>query len=58
MLNQDPNAVSRLIYFGLLHEDRTKNGPAIREYDEKSFLYVWISPTGREFAKYINSSLT
>ena len=55
MLQQDPNAVSRLIYFGLLHEDRTKSGPVIREYDQKSFLYVWVSPTGREFAKYINS---
>ncbi|MGA3129141.1 MAG: hypothetical protein ABSD13_20815 [Candidatus Korobacteraceae bacterium] len=56
MLQQDPNAVSRLIYFGLLHEDRTKSGPVIREYDQKSFLYVWVSPTGREFAKYINNN--
>lgn len=53
MLREDPNAVSRLIYFGLLFEDREKNGPRVREYDDKSFLYVWVSPTGREFAKYL-----
>ncbi|MEK7059211.1 MAG: hypothetical protein AAB971_00415 [Patescibacteria group bacterium] len=54
MLREDPNAVSRLIYFGLLHEDRTTSGPQIREYDDKNFLHVWVSPTGRAFAKYIN----
>jgi hypothetical protein len=53
MLRQDPNAVSRLIYFGLLHEDRTTNGPQIREYDEKNFLNVWVSPSGRAFSNYI-----
>jgi hypothetical protein len=53
-LKKDPNAVSRLIYFGLLHEDREKNGPRVKEYDEKNFLYVWVSPTGREFASYID----
>lgn len=53
MLKEDPNAVSRLIYFGLLHEDRAKSGPQIRDYDDKNFLYVWISPTGREFAHYL-----
>lgn len=56
-LKEDPNAVSRLVYFGLLHEDREKNGPRIREYDEKNFLYVWISPTGREFASYIDQTI-
>lgn len=54
LLSEDPNAVSRLIYFGLLHEDRVKNGPRLKEYDEKNFLHVWISPTGRAFAEYIN----
>lgn len=53
MLREDPNSVTRLIYYGLLHEDRTLNGPSIREYGDKNFLYVWISPTGREFADYI-----
>lgn len=53
MLREDPNAVSRLIYFGLLHEDRTKSGPQIREYDDKNFLHVWVSPAGREFAQYL-----
>jgi hypothetical protein len=53
MLREDPNAVSRLIYFGLLHEDRAKNGPQIREYDDKNFLYIWITPTGRQFAEYL-----
>jgi hypothetical protein len=53
MLKQDPNSVSRLIYFGLLHEDRSQNGPQIRDYDHKNFLYVWISPTGRSFAEYL-----
>jgi hypothetical protein len=56
MLREDPNAVSRLIYFGLLHEDRTTNGPQVREYDDKNFLHVWVSPAGREFANYINQS--
>jgi hypothetical protein len=55
MLREDPNAVSRLIYFGLLHEDRTKSGPVIREYDQKNYLYVWVSPAGREFAKHLGS---
>lgn len=54
MLREDPNAVSRLIYFGLLHEDRTASGPQVREYDDKNFLRVWVSPTGRAFAEYIN----
>jgi hypothetical protein len=53
MLREDPNAVSRLIYFGLLHEDRAKSGPQIREYDDKNFLYVWVSPAGRMFAEYL-----
>lgn len=53
ILREDPNAVSRLVYFGLLFEDRAKNGPQVREYDDKNFLYVWVSPTGREFAKYL-----
>lgn len=57
MLREDPNAVSRLIYFGLLHEDRSQNGPQIREFDDKNFLYVWISPAGREFAKFVNQDL-
>jgi hypothetical protein len=56
MLREDPNAVSRLIYFGLLHEDRSKSGPQVREYDDKNFLYVWISPTGRAFATYIDQA--
>lgn len=56
MLRQDPNAVSRLIYFGLLHEDRTKNGPAIREQSDKNFLYVWVSPVGRQFADYLSNT--
>lgn len=53
VLREDPNAVSRLVYFGLLHEDRAKNGPQIREYDDKNFLYVWVTPTGRQFAEYL-----
>jgi hypothetical protein len=53
MLRDDPNSVSRLIYFGLLHEDRSKSGPQIREYDDKNFLYVWISPNGRKFAEHL-----
>jgi hypothetical protein len=57
MLRKDPNAVSRLIYFGLLHEDRTTNGPQIREHNDKNFLHVWVAPTGREFAKYINNGV-
>lgn len=58
MLRKDPNAVSRLIYFGLLHEDRTLNGPHVREYGDKNFLYVWVSPAGREFANYIAGGTT
>jgi hypothetical protein len=53
MVRQDPNSVSRLIYFGLLHEDREKNGPSIREHDDKNLLYVWVTPTGRAFAEYL-----
>lgn len=56
MLRENPNAVSRLIYFGLLHEDRSKSGPHVREHDDKNFLYVWVSPAGREFCRYLGAS--
>jgi hypothetical protein len=55
MARQDPNSVSRLIYFGLLYEDREKNGPRVREHDDKNFLYVWVTPTGRKFVEYLGS---
>ncbi len=52
--NEHPFNVSRLVYFGLLMEDRTKNGSAIREADDPGFLFIWISPLGRQFAKYLD----
>jgi len=56
LLKVEPYSVSRLVYFGLLHEDRTRNGARISEENEAYYLYVWVSPTGKEFAKYINNS--
>lgn len=51
--NEHPFNVSRLVYFGLLMEDRSKNGPSIREANDPGFLHVWISPLGRQFATYL-----
>ncbi len=53
---EHPFKVSRLIYFGLLAEDRTKNGSAIREHDDPGFLYIWLSPLGNQFADYLGTS--
>ena len=56
IFNEHPFNVSRLVYFGLLMEDRTKNGSAIREASDPGFLYIWISPLGRQFADYIEDA--
>jgi len=52
-LTEHPFNVSRLIYFGLLMEDRLQNGPQVRESTDPGFLYVFISPLGWQFAKYL-----
>lgn len=54
LLREDPYSVSRLVYFGLLYEDRTRNGVEIREHKDQYYLHVWLSPAGREFARYLD----
>jgi len=52
----NPYNVSRLIYFGLLQEDRTKNGATIREAGDTGFLFVWVSALGWQFESYVKDS--
>lgn len=52
-LNYHPFDVSRLIYFGLLMEDRDRNSLAVRDSTNPGFLHVWVSPLGKQFANYL-----
>lgn len=53
---EDPFRVGRLVYFGLLVEDRPRNVPGIREADDPGYLYVKVSPLGKQFSEYLSES--